>query len=511
MNQIKDIVRMVFTTALSNRDIADALQVSPTTVNRYRELIAEKQLTWPQLELRTKDELDNLFNSVSGRLTQKRHPDWTWVHEELQLRGMTLTVLWEEYRLAKPDQALSYSQFVFLYGEYRRRLNPTMRQVHLPGQRAFVDFSGKRPFYIDQATGEKIDVELFIGTLGYSNYVYVEACASQKLLDWLDAHVHMFEAFSGVPQVVVPDNLRSAVTKAGRDGVINRMYKELATHYGTVILPARARKPKDKAKVEGSVLIVQRWVLLRLRHQTFFSLHALNEAIRLLVDELNHRPFKKMQGSRFERFEKTEKATLNALPVMPFEPGYWTATQTVPVDYHVHIAKHWYSVPYTCIGKPVEGRYTAKQVEIYSAGVRIASYSRGAEDGTTTDPTHLPPEHRAYADRTPDKFIEWAASIGPAMKQIVEHQFDRPNPMLGLKVCDAMRSLARRYDPVDLELAAQRAVEIRSLTQKTLASLLKTRLYLRERGDGAETQASLPLHYNIRGGGYFAHAKELES
>lgn len=508
MNNLKDLIRLIDSTTLKIKEIASSLKCSPTTVYRYREILTKKELTWSQLEAMSDDEIDKLFNKTPGCIGKKRHPDWSWVHDEVKRRGVIIMVIWDEYRLPSPDDALSYSQFCDLYTQYKKKLNPSMRQIHLPGQRTFVDFSGERPHYLDQTTGKKIYAELFIGVLGFSNYIYAEAIPSQQTLDWLDVHVHMFEAFGGSTEATVPDNLRSAVTKAGHNGEINRAYKELAAHYNTAIIPTRVRKPKDKAKVEGTVLLVKRWVLKKLRNQTFYSLASLNKEIFSLVDVLNRRPFAKMTGSRFKRFNDIEKASLRPLPAIRFEPGQWTAVQKVPLDYHVHIAKHWYSVPYIYIGKHVDGRIAAKQVEIYCSGVRIASHLRGIEGGTTTDPSHLPPEHRAYANRTSDSFIKWATGIGPATTQIVEFQFDRRNPMLGLKVCDAIKALDRKYGSKDLELAARRAVEIHSLTQTTLASLLRSRLFLRERESDEEMQGSLPLHYNIRGGEYFSKSEE---
>ena len=456
---------------------------------------------------RSDDELDHLFNSATGRRVAKQHPDWAWVHAQMQYPGMTRTVLWEDYRRSCPDHALASSQFSHYYRQYLRTLHPTMRQTHPPGERAFVDFSGKRPFYVDAATGQRITVELFVGVLGYSNLVFAMACPSQQLMHWIDANVCMFEAFGGVPHIVVPDNLRSAVTKPGRDPVIQRTYQEMAVHYGTVILPARSRRPRDKAKVEGSVLIVQRWVLLCLRHRTFFSLAELNQAIAERVEALNRRPFKKMEGCRRDRFENSEKTALLPLPATPYELGEWTVAQVVPTDYHVHLAKHWYSVPFTYIGRAIEGRISAHHVEIYCAGVRIATHRRGASGGEpTTDLSHLPKEHLAYAERTPEHFLAWAEQVGPATATFVRHQFDRPHPALGLPCCDRLQGLARKYGTADLEAAAQRAMTIHSLSEKTLRALLANRRYEVPREEDADT--TMPAHDNIRGGDYFAPAKE---
>lgn len=508
MSPLKELLRLILTTSLSDRDIKRATGRSHNTVNRYRHLARSQSFTWETVEPRSEDELDGLFNRTAGRHVEKQHPDWTWVHAQMQVAGMTLTLLWEDYRRSCPEQALAYSQFSHYYRQHLRTLHPTMRQHHAPGEKVFVDFSGKRPSYVDQATGEIVTVELFVGTLGYSNRVFALACPSQQLPHWIHAHVCMFEAFGGVSRIVVPDNLRSAVTKAGRHPVIQRTYQEMATHYGTVILPARPRRPRDKAKVEGSVLIVQRWVLLCLRHRTFFSLEDLNQAIAERIDVLNRRPFKKLPGCRHDRFEADERAALLPLPVTPFEQGEWTAAQVVPTDYHVALAKHWYSVPFSYIGREVEGRLGVSHVGIYCSGVRIATHRIGAPGGTTTDPAHLPKEHRAYADRTPEHFLAWAAHVGPATLAFVKQQFDRQHPALGLPCCDRLQSLARHYGTTNLETAAQRALAIHSLSEKTLRALLANRRHQTQGAANDDADTSLPNHDNIRGADYFAPKKK---
>lgn len=509
MSSLKEILRLVLTTPWSNRQIGRVVGRSYNTVARYRHLVRIHSFTWSDLAERPLNELDALFNRVTRRTEEKQHPDWAWVHEQMQHRGMTRTLLWEEYRRACPEHALAYSQFSHYYRAYLRKLHPVMRQHHAPGERVFVDFSGRRPTYIKPETGERVDVELFIGVLGYSNYVFALACPSQQVPQWIKAHVQMFDAFGGSPQVIVPDNLRSAVTRAGRDPIIHRTYQEMASHYDSVVLPARARRPKDKAKVEGSVLIVQRWVLLRLRHRTFFSLTELNQAIADLVAELNRRPFKKMEGSRLERFEASESAALRPLPEQPYEHGDWTASQTVPADYHVRLDKHWYSVPFTYIGCAVEGRLSADAVEIYCSGVRIASHRRGAADGTTTDPGHLPKHHAMYAARTPEHFARWAESIGPATAAFVQKQFERSHPGLGLPCCDRLQALARKHGAAELEAAVQRALDIRSPSEKTVRALLSSGRHHASSDAVDETAATLPAHRNIRGSAYFASAKEV--
>lgn len=313
-----------------------------------------------------------------------------------------------------------------------------------------------------------------------------------------------FEAFGGVPAVLVPDNLKSAVLKTGSEPVLNRAYLELARHYETAILPARAYRPKDKAKAEVSVQIAQRWILAWLRNQTFFSLPELNRAIAALVAELNDRPFKRLPGCRRSRFETYERPALRPLPAARFEPSRWSAMQTIPPDYHLPVEGHWYSVPFHLVGRKAEARIGGKVVEIFCDGKRVASHARGdAAGGHTTAPEHQPPQHRAYAERSPEHFLAWAGEVGPSTLAVVRHQLDRKLPLLGLPACDALKRLARQHGPEVLELAAARALEIKSPTVKSIRSLISTKRYRRMQGDPPE-QADLPLHHhNVRGPGYF--------
>jgi len=503
MNKLYDIIRLVMTSTLSNRNIAIAQHVSKNTVRRYRMIAAARGYQWAQLAELDPLALETAFNKKLRRFTQKRLPDFAWVHQELQGKGVTLLLLWEEYRAANPDDALSYSQFTFHYRQFVHTVSPTMRQSHLPGERVFVDFSGKRPYYIDCKTGKKIPVELFVGATGYAHYIYATALPSQSLPDWIRVHVAMFEYFGGVPQAVVSDNLRSAVSRPGRDPILNRTYEDMARHYGTVILPARPRRPQDKGKVEVAVQVAQRWILARLRHRSFFSLAELNKAIGELLNELNRRPFRRLPGCRLERFEQAEKLKLKPLPVQRYEFAEWSASQRIGSDYHVQVQQHWYSVPHRLIGASVEARSTSSTVELFHFHQRIASHVRSFERGAhTTDPAHMPETHRAQAGKTPERYLAWAEQIGSNLLAVVQHQFEREFPMLGLPACDSLRRLARQYGPARLEQAAARAVEIKSLTVKSVKSLLTAGV----RPAGSQNQpvqGSLPLHHNVRGAGYY--------
>lgn len=502
MNKIVDIVRLVMTSGLSDQEIATSLQVAKNTVRRYRKIAAERHYQWQELAALTPDKLDQVFNQRLRSFTHKRLPDFAWVHQELQRKGVTLLLLWEEYRAPSPDDALSYSQFTHHYREFARTVTYSMRQIHYPGERAFVDFSGKRPEYVNQQTGECTKAELFVGVLGYSHYLYAAALSSQSLPDWIRVHADMFEYFGGVPKVIVPDNLRSAVTRSGREAILNRTYADLARHYNTAILPARPYHPRDKGKVEVAVQVAQRWILACLRHRTFFSLVELNAAIRELLGELNNRPFRRLPGCRRERFEQ-EKQHLLPLPVERYEFSEWSRLQRVSSDYHAWIDDHAYSVPYRLIGQAIEARVTHNTVELFHKQQRVATHVRSNErGGHTTNSEHMPDAHRSYSERTPERYLTWAERIGPNLLQIVKHQFDRKLPMLGFPACDSLRKLAKQYGPEKLEVAATRAIEIKSPTVKSVKSLLSSGRYAGEHAS-EPIQGSLPLHQNLRGANYY--------
>lgn len=504
MNSLRQIVKLLLNSPLGNPQIAKITHSSKTTVKRYRDAVTEKALTWEALEGLSDDALDATFNKVSRRQVKKRMPDFSYIHQELGRPGVTLQLLWEEYCLPSPDDAMRYSHFTEHYRRYVGKLKPFMRQPHPPGKACFVDFSGVRPAYTNPDTGEWIAVELFVGTLGMSNLVYATAVARQTAPHWIEAHVAMFAYFDGVTEVVVPDNLKAAITKPGSDFITNESYEEMADRYGVTIIPARIYCPKDKAKVENSVLIVQRWILARLRNRQFFSLEELNQAIAELLKELNSRPFKRLPGNRFSRYDELEKPHMKPLPTTPYEFGEWLAEVKVDNGYHILVRGHWYSVPHTLVGKRVSARITTTTVELFHQRQRVASHIRNDEPGgLSTLPGHQPEAHRAYAERTPEHFQAWAEQMGPNTATLVRAQFDRKLPALGLPACDGLRKLAKQYGSEELEAAATRAVEIRSLTLTSMRSLLRTRRHRAAR-DQRQPQGQLPMHHNLRGAEYFA-------
>lgn len=502
MTSLNELFRLVLTSPLADADIARTIGVCRNTVRKYRRMCAEQSLHWDDLKDLSATAFALRFGAAQRRLNKKRIPDFARIHEELAAPGVTLQLLWEEYRCSDPADALSYSQFTHQYRLYRNSLKLSMRQTHVPGHCASVDFSGKRPGYHDAATGQFVLVELFVGVLNYSNYTFACATRSQATDDWIDANRKMLAYFGGVPRVIVPDNLKAAVIRPGALPELNRAFHEFAQHYGTVIMPARSRHPKDKSKVEVAVQIVQRWILAKLRHMQFFSLAELNAAIARLCDELNARLMKRAGFSRLDRLEACERHTLLALPEQEFELAQWHSARRIGPDYHLDIAGHAYSVPHHLVGKSVEARTTVRMVELFHDGVRVASHPKSALPGRSTVPEHMPVSHRAWAGRTPESLVAWAQGVGPATLAVVRAQFERSVPVLGLPAAESIRRLARTHGAEALEQACVRACAIQSPTAKSVRSLLSTGRLRLAKTTGASEQ-TLPPHGNLRGAAYY--------
>lgn len=502
MDKLRAVIHKVLTTDLTNTAIAESCGVARNTVKRYRAIAAEKGYDWASLANLSDDELNARFNSASRRDLRKRIPDFAQIHQELQAKGMTLALFWGEYAFASPDDALSYSQFTEHYRRYVGKLDLSMRQTHLPGQRVFVDFSGLRPSYTNPDTGEEVPVELFVGVLGYSQLAFAICVESQRVPDWIQAHNAMFAYFGGVPIMTVPDNLKSAIIKPGSEPTLNRNYAGLCEHYGTTILPARIHRPRDKPHAELGVQLVQRWIIRPLRKRQFFSMAEINAAIAPLLEAMNDKPFKKMPGSRRARFEEVERAQLKPLPAKPFEFAEWTGLLKVDKSYHILVQNHWYSVPYTLVCQSVSARVCGGKVEIFHRHVQVASHPRSYEaGGTTTDRGHMPPSHRAYAERCPENYLAWAQGIGPNLLRVVQRLLDVRVQAMAFPACDSLRKLVNTHGAGDVEAAATRAVEINSLTAKTVRSLLNSGRYRQARTAQAD---SAPInHANIRGGTYY--------
>lgn len=501
---LHEVARLVSTTNFSNYAVARMTGFSPNTVSKYRKLLLNKNYTYEHLANLNDKELGSICRITRQANPQKRMPEWSFIHNKMQARHQTLIQLWEEYCLENPNDAYSYSQFTFYYREYIGRIDVCMRQVYYAGHTGLVDYAGRTIKWYDRKNKINKFAQIFIGVLGCSNYTFVCASESQQLEHWIDSHVRMFEYFGGVPCVVISDNLKSAVTKPGPFPVINRSYLECIRHYGTAIDPARAGRPQDKAKVEGAVLCVSRWIIAVLSQRQFFSIDEINIAILELLEKFNNRKFKRLPGTRRSRFEELDKPVLKPLPLEPFQYSEWVTEQKVPPDYHIYVKQHAYSVPYQLVSEKVEARVTLRTVEIFHLSKRIAIHERCDTQGDfTTNPLHRPPQHQAYAALTAENFCKWAERVGPASMQVIKAQLDN-NPehsVVGRKACAQLEKLSRTYGEVRFEAACLRAVEICSLTVKSVRSILQHHMELIE--DDLPVQPELPLHYHLRGAQYY--------
>lgn len=460
-NKILDIVRF-FNTPLSFRRIAETVSASKTSVSTCYTMWKTKGLPPGKSSVDdcTPSELYGHFHG-GARESGKVAPDFSNVEKRLAEHGTTRARLWAEYRdgLEDPAKGLGYAQYTRRLAKAATTSGLVLRRTHEPGYVAFVDYSGKRPSYIEKATGETVPVELFVGVLGASGYTFAYCTAGQTVPDWLDAHTRMLAFFGGAPATVSPDNLKSAIADAGKDPSVQEHYLAWGRHHTIAVLPARPGRPRDKGLVENAVLNIQRWVLPELRKRKFYDLESMNQAIAKLMEGYNARPYQKREGSRRSEFERIERAALQPLPAEPYVYGKWAAKLTVPADYHIPIYGHYYSVPHQYVGWKVEGKVVPTGVELYIDGQCVAKHPRNMrKGGTTTDVSHQPDAHRAQGDRSPKHLLDWAKKIGPSMLAVVEHQFAGKVALQGLPAAWALRDLERGSTPAELEAAATRSV-----------------------------------------------------
>ena len=504
MRKIREILRLVFETKLSQRAVARAVGVSNATVWDTLRRLEAAGLAWPLPEGITDGELEaRLYRDRCQPLADPREPDWATVHEELRThKHLTLQLLWQEYRGAYPE-GYGYSYFCQHYRAWAGRIDVVMRQQHKAGEKLFVDWAGDRLPYRDSSTGELREAHLFLAVLGFSNYTFVRAYPDERTESFLDAHAAAFAYLGGVPELLVPDNLKTGVKRPDRyEAEIATPYAELAAHYGTVVLPARVGRPRDKAKVEVGVQIAEREILAALRHATFFSLAEANAAISERLVALNGRPFARLPGSRASLFAEREAPLLHPLPA---EPWTWRTRKlaSVPIDYHVELDGHNYSVPHHLVREKVELRFDAHTVEVYHQGVRVALHVRShTPGGTTTLEEHRPEQHRAVAAWTPERISAWATETGPQTAAFCAAILAaRPHPELGLRSCLGVLRLAERYGSGRLEAAAALALTAGASSCRSLRSILEHGLD-GAAGAGGVTPPAL-THANVRGADYY--------
>ena len=504
MRKVREVLRLKHALGLSYRKISEATGVGKTQAAEYVRRAGVAGIAWPVPEDLDDTELDRRLFPVIGDGERTRPAiDWPAMQNELKRRGVTLALLWQEY-LAEQPAGYSYTRFCELHNIWKQTISATMRQTHLAGERLFVDWAGDTIGVADPATGEVHAAHIFVAALGASNFTYAEACWTETLPDWIGAHVNAFHAIGGVPQALVPDNLKVGITKPSRyEAGINRTYQDLADHYGCVVLPTRIVKPRDKAKVEVAVQIVERFVLAKLRNRTFFSLAELNLSVRDCVAAINAKIMRRVGKSRAELLETLDRPALKGLPSEPYAYATWKKAR-VARDYHIDIDDHFYSVPSKLIREIVEARITAGTVEIFHKGTRVASHAFSPlRNRHTTTNEHMPSAHRRYAEWTPARMMGEAASIGSATIALFEAIMKaKPHPEQGFRSCMGVLSLVKSYGSLRVEAACRRGNDVGATTYGSIASILKHGL------DKAYAESATPetppiLHDNIRGAGTY--------
>lgn len=509
MRQIKEILRLKHQHQLSVREIARSCGLPPSTVNDYLQRAQAVGLSWPwpegvddqQIQERLLPPPQIQPEASPPPEPPRPLPDWPEVHQELGRRSVTLRLLWQEYRERFPN-GYGYTQFCEYYHRWSETLEPVMRHHHPPGEKMFVDWAGQT-VPIQEADGVVSQASVFVAVLGASNKTFAQAFANQKLPSWIGAHCAAYAFFGGVARVTVPDNPKTGVTTACRyEPLLHRTYQEMGEHYGTVIIPARPRRPRDKPKVEGHVLIAERQILAALRDHTFFSVAGLNEAIRPLLAKLNAQPFQKLEGSRDSWFETHERPKLQPLPATPFELAAWSQAG-VNIDYHVVVDKHYYSVPYQLIHQTLDVRLTQSTVELFQHGKRVAAHARSSQPGLfTTLPEHRPKAHQKHLEWTPGRIVEWAQKTGPSCAELVRQILEsKPHPEQGYRACLGIIRLGKAAGQDRLEAACRRALHFGTCSYRSVDSILQHRL------DQQPLEPELPLnspdHVNVRGRAYY--------
>ena len=504
VKDLRTILRLANEQGLSVRAISERLGLSKTSVSTYLLRAREVGLSWPlPADFTSDSDLERMLFRRMGRPPRDlREPDWPYVAQELKRKGVTLTLLWQEYRAAHPE-GYGYTWFCEKFDAYQRRISPSFRHRHEAGAVMQTDYAGQTVAVIDPDTGEICEAQIFVAVLAASSLTFAMASFSQKLPDWIEGQTRALAYFGGVPKAIVCDNLKAGVAKAlWFEPTLNRTFAAMAEHYDTTILPTRPKKPRDKGKVEGAVLIVERWILARLRNRRFFSLADLNAAIADLLEDLNNRIMRQPGKSRRQLFEEIERNALAPLPAVPFEYAEWKSAKVHP-DYHIEVDKTFYSVPHQWIGREVDVRLTYRLVEIFCNHQRIASHVRRSQRaGHVTVNTHMPQAHQRYANITPARLIEMASRLGRHAAILVERMMRaRPHPEQGYRSAMGILALARRYERERVEAACERALAIGAISYSSVNAILKSNL------DRTQTQADpltpAPPHVNIRGGTYY--------
>jgi transposase len=507
IRKAKEILRLTKGHGLGVREAARSLSISSSTVTDCLGRAEVAGLGWPLDPDLDDAALEAKLYPPPAPSNQKRAmPDWTYVHKELRRKHVTLMLLWQEYKHDHPEDGYQYSQFCEHYKRFKSQIDVVMHQNHRAGEKTFVDYSGDGIGIVDRDTGEVKEASLFIAALGASSYTFAKAYPSQELPFWIRGHIDAYEFYEGVTKITVPDNPRTGVTDpCYYEPEIHKTYLDMSQHYNTVIIPARVRKPKDKAKVESGVLVAQRWILAALRNHTFFSIEQVNEAIAEKLVELNKRPFQKLDTTRRELFETLDKPALQPLPSSRYEFADWSKPK-VNIDYHVEIDKHYYSVPYQLVHKRVEARFTSTTVEVFYKSRRVTSHRRSyVKGGYTTLKEHMPKSHQEYLEWTPSRILTWAQKTGPQTAQMAEKIMDsKRHPEQDYRACLGLLRMGKLYGTDRLEAACIRALAIGTYSYKSVKSILKSELDRQPLPDGKSRKKRTPItHDNIRGTDYY--------
>jgi transposase len=507
MIRVREILRQKLVDRRSHRAIAASLSVSPGTVGGACSRAKRLELTWEQVSGMSDADLDAMLFGVRGAAALARpEPDWSFVHTELRKKSVTLTLLHLEY-LEEHADGLRFSAFCDRYATWRDRQKPTMRQCHVAGDKMFVDYAGQKVRLVDAHTGEVREVELFVAVLGASNLTFAEATETQTVPDFVGSCRRSFEFFGGVTSAIVPDQLKSAVVKSDRyEPEIQRTFHEFAEHYGAIVMPARPRHPRDKAKVEVAVQVVERWILARMRKETFYSLGEANVRISELLREINERfVMRTYKTTRRALFERIERSALRALPTEAFEVGTWKLLR-VHFDYHVEIDHHFYSVSHLLAGAKLWGRFTPSTVEIFRDGERVTAHARSYVHGRhTTRDEHMPEAHRQHASWTPARLVSWAeTNVGPIAGELCAVILEnRRHPQQGFRSCLGIIRLAKRHEPARVEAACAKALAMRVYSSRFVENVLRHGLDRVDDAGGEALPPAVPQHENVRGPGYY--------
>jgi transposase len=508
VRKIREVLRL-HALGLSRRDIGRSAGISHNTAGLYISRAEAAGLSPAAVAALDDTELEaSLLPVLPSSDTPRPVPDWSVVHHELRRKGVTLQLLWSEYKHSHPD-GYQYTQYVTRYRMWEGTLDPVLRQEHRAGEKSFVDYAGQMVPIIDAETGEVSEAQLFVGVLGASNFTYAEITPSQALPDWIGSHVRMYAYFGGVSELTVPDNLKSGVRQACYyEPDVNPTYLDLARHYNTTILPTRVAAPRDKAKVETGVQIAERWILAPLRNHTFHTHAEANREVKRLLEELNDRPFQKLPGTRRTRYEELDRPALRPLPAEPYTYAEWKKAR-VNIDYHVDVDRHYYSVPHKHLRKAVMVCITATTVEILLAGKRIAAHARSRRvGGYTTQSDHRPLSHQKHLEWSPERLVRWGAAIGSSTGMLVQTILEsKPHPEQGYRSCLGLMRLGKQYSNERLEAACFRALRSGATTYRSVRSILKNgldRVPLEE-----PAQLELPAaHENVRGPDYYNDEKD---